>query len=398
MNMQSVERYSGILSNSVSRLFFGVSKKTKIEHIAFELTNLCNSKCNMCHIWANKENKEILTTKQIIKIINDPEFASLKDLMLTGGEMYMRDDIPEIIAEAHKVNPNTRIWTSTNGLLYEKIIKCAEISAKNGIKVNYGVSLDGVGDRHDKRRRMPGNFLCIDQYLIPGLKKLQTKYPNTITLTIGMCLDEYGMEGFEDLKNYTDNLDVPMVGQMIEDFDYYLPEQKRTRKEDAFENMNIDTKLGIEGKNRILKKEIYGNETQSRLNQFIQRFIPTVHHYRLLSMLKGRDIKYECSSFRNFFFLRYDGKVTPCLRFSDFEGGDLKKNTFSEIVETKTYQNGMNNILKCDGCLNTWCTDWSMELNAMPFYREVIKWLFAKIRGRKSVSDINDSKYKKALV
>ncbi len=172
MQMQSFERYSQILINSTKRMFLGVDKSTKIEHIAFELTNLCNSKCNMCHIWANRENSNILTTQEIFKILNDPEFANLKDLMLTGGEMYMRDDIPDIIAEANRVNPKTRIFTSTNGLLYDKILECAEISAKQGIMVHYGISLDGIGERHDQRRRMPGNFLCIDQHLIPGLKRV----------------------------------------------------------------------------------------------------------------------------------------------------------------------------------------------------------------------------------
>ena len=96
-------------------------------------------------------------------------------------------------------------------------------------------------------------------------------------------------------------------------------------------------------------------------------------------MLKGQDLRYECSSMRNFFLLRYDGKVTPCLRFADWEVGDLKKNTLKEIFLTKNYKDSVQAVLQCDGCLNTWCTDWSMEMNAVPFRKEVLKWLFIKI-------------------
>lgn len=384
MKLQSIERYFGILKNTISRGIFGVNRDLKIKHITFELTNLCNSKCDMCHIWANEENPNTLTTNEIKRIFSDPALMDLEDVLLTGGEMYLRDDIDEIIRIIHRVNPKTRIFASTNGLLAEKILKMAEISAKEGIEVNYGLSLDGVGERHDKRRRMPGNFELIDEKLIPGLKDLDKKYPGKIKLVIGMCMDDYGMESFDKLESYAKQRDIPFLAQMVEDFDYYLPEVKRERKVEGSDWEKIHfTKLGIEGENRILKKEIY-NVDHKKYAKYVKRLIPTVHHFRLLSMLEGRNIKYECSSMRNFFLLRYDGKISPCLRFADWEVGDLKKNSLSDISRTKTYKNSVDAILKCEGCLNTWCTDWSMELNAAPFYRETYKWVLSRFFGFKA--------------
>ena len=70
---------------------------------------------------------------------------------------------------------------------------------------------------------------------------------------------------------------------------------------------------------------------------------------------------------RNFALIRHDGAVTPCLRFADFEVGNLKEQSWDEIGNSKRYQEAVDGILNCEGCMNTWCTDWSMEENALPF-------------------------------
>ena len=55
------------------------------------------------------------------------------------------------------------------------------------------------------------------------------------------------------------------------------------------------------------------------------------------------------------------------------------RHNYEEII-TKG-KDAIDEILKCDGCLNTWCTDWSMELNALPFSSEVVKWFKYKIKN-----------------
>ena len=118
----------------------------------------------------------------------------------------------------------------------------------------------------------------------------------------------------------------------------------------------------------------------------VNTLIPTVHHFRLERALDGSDVKYECSSLRNFALIRHDGAVTPCLRFADFEVGNLKEQSWDEIGNSKRYQEAVDEVLNCEGCMNTWCTDWSMEENALPFRAEIAKWANAKIKGTKSMA------------
>jgi MoaA/NifB/PqqE/SkfB family radical SAM enzyme len=374
MKKDTVLRYSRILRSTAKRIFFGVDKSLDVRHLTFELTNLCNSKCDMCHIWANKPSENILTTEQILRIFSDPKFGNLEDVILTGGEMFMRDDIPEIVEAIWNVNKRVNIICSTNGILAEKIVEVAGLIASKGIPIHYGLSIDGIGTAHEKRRRAPGNFEAIDQILIPGLSSIGRQYPGLVRMAVGMCLDEDGVAQFEPVRQYCEDRRIPFMSQLVEDFDYYLPEKKRQRHAaEDWKNIHF-IKKGFEGTNRLTKKSIYSVEPK-KYADLVKKLIPTVHHFRLLSVLEGRDQRYECSSMRNFFLLRYDGTVAPCLRFSDWEVGNLKDTSLEDLSISKERTAAVNEILNCEGCLNTWCTDWSMERNAFPFWREILRWL-----------------------
>ena len=376
----SFERYKTILANSIKRKLFGVSQKHNIKYLTYELTNECNSKCGMCNIWANKPSDNLLKTTEIENFFDDPALKNLEEVILTGGEMFMRDDIFEIIKKIHSINGKTIISVSTNGILFSKILEVAKKLVKSQIPVNYGISLDGIGLDHDKRRRVKDNFNLIDKKLIPGLKKLAVSNPGLITISIGHCLDEYGSKTFHDVLNYCKKNDLSFMTQLIEDFDYYLPEKKQTKTSNNWNEIHL-FKKGIDGNNRLLKKDIYQTSIID-YTKFLSFLPRNIHHYRLVNYLNNKSKPYECSSFRNFFLLKYDGEVTPCLRFSTKSLGNIKKDSLTNILDSHVRQEAVSEILKCEGCLNTWCTEWSMQENIFPFYREAIKVISNKVFKR----------------
>lgn len=262
MKLKSLTRYMNSVVSTVDRYIFGINYKPKIKHVAFEMTNLCNSKCDMCNIWANQDNSRELSRADIKRIFSDPALNKLEDILLTGGEMFMREDIAEVIKDLHDLHPFARIFVSTNGLLANKICTVADEFYNSGIEIYWGISLDGVGQRHDNRRRVEGNFDLIDKVLLPHLMTLRDRNPKLVKIAVGMCLDDYGVSSFDALKKYCDQRNIPFLAQMIEDFDYYLPEKKRERKNDQWEKIHIQ-KIGIEGENRILKEEVHNFKDKS---------------------------------------------------------------------------------------------------------------------------------------
>jgi MoaA/NifB/PqqE/SkfB family radical SAM enzyme len=372
-----VGRYLRILGNTARRYLRGLSFEHDIKHLTFEVTNLCNSKCEMCHIWANQDSSKQLTTTEIRNAFSDPAFKNLEDVIITGGEAFLRDDLVEIVDCIWSINGKTSITLSTNGILADKILNVAGQLFEKRIPIVYGISLDGVQVQHDARRRVEGNFRVIDEVLIPGLKLLATKNPELVKIGIGHCLDDYGFSTFDSVQAYCKEKGIGFMSQLIEDFDYYLPEKKQQRSKGDWKEIHL-IKKGFEGNNRLLKKDIYKNQ-ETEYASLIKKLPPSVHHYRLISILGGKPSSYECSSLRNFFLLRYDGAVTPCLRFCTKEIGNVKQASVSQILNDDARKAAVKEILKCDGCLNTWCTDWSMEENLYPFKSEALKWLTSKL-------------------
>ena len=83
----------------------------------------------------------------------------------------MRDDIVEVVKSIWDINGKTNITLSTNGILADKILKVAKSLYDLEIPITYGISIDGIGEDHNSRRRVDNNFEIIDEQLIPGLKK-----------------------------------------------------------------------------------------------------------------------------------------------------------------------------------------------------------------------------------
>ena len=121
----------------------------------------------MCNIWANKPNERELTTDQV-KNFSDPALSNLEDCILTGGELFMHNDIVEVVKTIWAINGKTNITLSTNGILADKILGVAKSLYDLGIPITYVG--DGIGEDHNSRR-VDNNFEIIDQQLIPALKK-----------------------------------------------------------------------------------------------------------------------------------------------------------------------------------------------------------------------------------
>lgn len=157
--------------------------------LIFFVTNRCNSRCSHCFYWRelNKKPKDELNLEEIEKI--SKSMGRIFWLFISGGEPFLRNDLPEICQIFYQNNKVNSIVIPTNGILVEKIVKdvgkicqgCPEA------KVVLQISVDEIAERHDRIRGVPGNFTKIEK-LVPKLKKLQAKYRNlAIQANIVFC-------------------------------------------------------------------------------------------------------------------------------------------------------------------------------------------------------------------
>ncbi len=117
------------------------------------VTYRCNSRCAMCSIWQRDDAEEV-----------EPSFyfhlpPSLREINLTGGEPFLRDDLETIVAVMLERVPGARILISTNGLLVERIRRLAPALRRLSARLGARVSIDGdLAETHDRIRGVPGAF------------------------------------------------------------------------------------------------------------------------------------------------------------------------------------------------------------------------------------------------
>ena len=137
---------------------------TKVKYIPDDLllvlTYRCNSRCVMCGIWeGDQSGKGEMTADEYRKVIPD----TLTHVNLTGGETFLRRDLPEVVAAVHEAAPRAAITISTNGLQPSLTRRVLPEILRVKSDVGFAISIDGDEEMHDKVRGVPGNYRkCID--------------------------------------------------------------------------------------------------------------------------------------------------------------------------------------------------------------------------------------------
>src|SRR3989338_10677171 len=82
-------------------------------YIQFFINSRCNLKCKMCSIVSsNKEYKEV-SLDDIRKIVKNLVKIGAGVVLLTGGEPFLREDLPEIVRIFTESGLNVRLQTSS---------------------------------------------------------------------------------------------------------------------------------------------------------------------------------------------------------------------------------------------------------------------------------------------
>ncbi len=124
----------------------------KIEEWHWEITRSCNLLCKHCLTSCGKPNPRELKKPEAIAAVHKIRSLGCKRVMITGGEPFCREDLPEILEEL-RLN---RIKASvlTNGISpFSKIIKTVLDSVSH-----LGVSLDGSCQQTNDFIRGSGSF------------------------------------------------------------------------------------------------------------------------------------------------------------------------------------------------------------------------------------------------
>lgn len=111
------------------------------------LTYRCPMQCKMCNIWKNPTDKKSELRAEELSVL-----PRLKFINLTGGEPFVREDLPEIVEACYQ--KTKRIVISTSGWFEERVVALAEKFPNIGIRI----SIEGLSQKNDELRGREGGF------------------------------------------------------------------------------------------------------------------------------------------------------------------------------------------------------------------------------------------------
>ncbi len=127
-------------------------RKSPIKDIVLAITYQCNARCQFCHIWQNDDK---FSTKPL-DYSNLPQ--NIKHVNISGGEPFLREDLPEIVKIVKLRSHKAKIIISTNGFLPGTIKKQVQKIIKFKRDIGIAVSIDAFNSEHDKLRGFEGGF------------------------------------------------------------------------------------------------------------------------------------------------------------------------------------------------------------------------------------------------
>jgi len=278
--------------------------------ITYSVTNLCQSRCKTCYIWKlwkhnPKLSKDELTLAEIEKIFKSMGHTYFFNI--SGGEPYLRKDLPQIIDLACKYLTPGVIHIPTNGLAPELIEKktkeILKIMKKNKTKIPLTIkpSLDAVGKKHDKIRGVKGNFERVME-TIKRLNKLKEQNKN-LHVGVGTIISNFNVDDIQEIVDFAHKLDM----------DSYISEIAEQRTE--LFTMDKDITPSVQKYKKAINyfmKAVRENMKNKRpLTRYVQAF-RLVYYNLVIRTLKEKRQIIPCYAGLSNFHLTPNGDVWPC--------------------------------------------------------------------------------------
>ncbi len=122
------------------------------------INSICNQKCEHCFYWKNLNRRDDLTTEELFALSRS--LGRIENLNLSGGEPFLRPEFGEICRQFIRHNKVRQIYVPTNGYFTDRTVKqITETLKEKSLDLFVAeISLDGLGEFHNKFRGSPGAF------------------------------------------------------------------------------------------------------------------------------------------------------------------------------------------------------------------------------------------------
>ena len=289
--------------------------------VIWNLIRRCNLNCIHCYsLSADVDFPGELSTEQVFEVMDDLRAFGVPVLILSGGEPLLRPDLFEISKRAKDVGFYTGL--SSNGALID------EPTADRIADIGYdyvGVSLDGIGQVHDRFRRQEGSFDA-------ALRGMSLCKSRRIKVGLRFTMTERNVESLPAMLDLMDREDIDKfyLSHLV-----YAGRGNRYREDDAYHRttrdaMNLIFERCWSYVERGVKKEVVTGNNDADAVFFLhwvrEKFPDKASHIEAKLRLWGGN-----ASGVNVANIDNLGNVHPDTFWWHYDLGNVKERPFSEI-------------------------------------------------------------------
>jgi len=350
MNDSALKLALCLLKNGIRfRCKHVAGKAGRPQALSLEITHDCVARCVMCNIWKIPAEVPNLPVSQWIELLSSDLFADIRELDITGGEPFIRDDLFDLfygICELKQKNlPALRsIAVTTNGLLTGRVVSTVErilpALQKKGLDLVVVCALDAVGELHNRIRNYPNAWSKVSKTL-EELTLFRDQHPNLIvglkTTILPLNIDE-----LSKISKFADHRGLFTIISpcIITEGRYLNPD----RAEDLSFSME---------------------DTEKMIDFFSSdQFRWSFHAESLVDFFKTGTVKKPCSCGFNYFFVRSNGEMLLCPLIKE-SVGNITATNVSELFFSDPAAEIRKKIGKLPQCHE--CTEPGLERYSLSY-------------------------------
>ncbi|MBN2054045.1 radical SAM protein [bacterium] len=183
-------------------------------YFVFFITERCLARCRHCLLGAGPRRRDELRLDEIAAVSRS--MGPMLFLLLTGGDPFLRRDLPDIVELFYVNNRVRNLGMPTNGSLPDQVERAVREVLTRCPKLDYAVdiSIDGIGAEHDHLRNCPGLFeRAVETYR--RLETVRSQYDN-FNLNVAVTVSAYNQDRLGELYDYLrEELGVQTINHLL---------------------------------------------------------------------------------------------------------------------------------------------------------------------------------------
>ena len=307
------------------------TKKSPV-YVQFAVTKLCNLKCRMCGSSLSRKLETELTLAQIEKLADTLDKLNVGVVLLTGGEVFLRPDIADIVRIFAKKNFTVRL--QTNGILAdEEKIKAVYAAGVEEVTISLNTL---IPEKQDKITGQNGSW----QEIIESIARFSRILPVKGTLLgVNTVVTKENLE------------ELPQIIRFVTGIGFYsslIPIHLSPSDEDAFIIRRHSPESAFHPGDSVKIDAIYRQVIGMKRQGY-----NIYNSYKFLrnspAFLKGKRINWHCDSPYLYFAISPSGNFLPCVDIKT--SISMLDDGFVELYHSQDFQEKIGRMVKnCAGC------------------------------------------------